>query len=137
MGSAGPELLPGGLIFQAGKRGTGYLLSTALQGEETKAVYEGEVCGGAGSFGGDAFANGVIYVACVDGTQALSYDQSGGTFTPLWQGPSDAFGRLSSPRAWCGRLRPRRSKAGKAGSSTGWSRRRQTPLHDHPAEPGC
>jgi outer membrane protein assembly factor BamB len=92
MGSAGPELLPGGLIFQAGKRGTGYLLATSLQGEETKAVYEAQVCGGAGSFGGDAFANGVIYVACGDGTQALSYDQSAMTFAPLWQGPSDAFG---------------------------------------------
>lgn len=92
MGSAGPELLPGGLVFQAGKRGTGYLLSTAMQANETKAVYEAQVCGGAGSFGGDAYADGVIYVGCANGTQALSYDQAGSTFTTLWQGPSDAFG---------------------------------------------
>lgn len=92
MGSAGPELLPGGLIFQAGKHGSGYLLSTSMHGEETQAVYEGEVCGGHASFGGDAFADGVIYLACVDGTQALFYNQSARTLTPLWQGPSDAFG---------------------------------------------
>lgn len=91
LGSAGPELLPGGILFQAGKNGTGYLLETAMHGAST-AVYEGEVCNGAESFGGDAFANGVIYVACANGVQALSYDQSQRTFTPIWQGPHDAFG---------------------------------------------
>jgi hypothetical protein len=91
LGSAAPELLPGEMIFQAGKNGTGYLLSTTMSGE-TAAVYEGQVCNGAGSFGGDAFANGIIYMDCTNGVQALSYDQSKHTFTPLWQGPPEAVG---------------------------------------------
>lgn len=45
-----------------------------------------------GSFGGDAFAGGVIYVACTGGVQALAYNQSARTFAPIWQGPFDAFG---------------------------------------------
>ena len=47
---------------------------------------------GRGSFGGDAFANGVLYIPCKNGVQALAYDEQARTFTPLWQGPSDAFG---------------------------------------------
>jgi outer membrane protein assembly factor BamB len=92
LSSSGPELLPGGLLFQAGKNGTGYLIDEATMEAGAPAVYSAQVCGGHGSFGGDAFAAGVIYIACTDGTQALAYNQSARTFTPLWQGPSDAFG---------------------------------------------
>jgi hypothetical protein len=56
------------------------------------AVYEGTACDGHGSFGGDAYANGTIYIPCTNGVQALAYDETAHTFTPLWQGPSDAFG---------------------------------------------
>ena len=59
---------------------------------DAPAAYSHEVCAKRGSFGGDAYANGVIYIACTNGTQALTYDESARTFTPLWQGPSDAFG---------------------------------------------
>jgi outer membrane protein assembly factor BamB len=92
LGSAGPELLPGGVLFQAGKNGTGYLVDEATMQAGAPAVYSGEVCASAGSFGGDAYAQGVIYLACTNGVQALSYDQATRTFTPLWQGPADAFG---------------------------------------------
>jgi outer membrane protein assembly factor BamB len=92
LGSAGAELLPGGLLFQAGKNGTGYLIDTATLGAGAPAVYSAQVCGGAGSFGGDAYAGGVIYVACSSGVQALGYDPAGRRFTPLWKGPSDAAG---------------------------------------------
>jgi outer membrane protein assembly factor BamB len=92
LGSAAPELLPGGLLFQAGKSGTGYLIDEKTM----NSVYSGKTCGEhagyGGSFGGDAFANGVIYIPCENGTQALAYDVHGCTFTPLWQGPSDAVG---------------------------------------------
>jgi hypothetical protein len=88
LSSAGPELLPGGLLFQAGKDGRGYLIEEASM----HSVYSHEVCAGQGSFGGDAYANGVIYIACTNGTQALAYDEAARTFTPLWQGPKDAFG---------------------------------------------
>ncbi len=92
LSSAGPELLPGGLLFQAGKDGVGYLIDEATMGSGAAAVYHHEVCAGHGSFGGDSFAGGVLYIPCVNGTQALEYDQAAQTFTPLWQGPADAFG---------------------------------------------
>ena len=92
LGSAAPELLPGELLFQAGKSGTGYLID-----EHTMAsVYSGPACsehsGFPGSFGGDSFANGTLYIPCENGVQALAYSESSKTFTPLWQGPEDAVG---------------------------------------------
>jgi outer membrane protein assembly factor BamB len=94
LSSAGAELLPGGLLFQAGKDGRGYLIdeSTMAGKPGAGAVYEATVCGGNGSFGGDAFAAGTIYIPCTGGMQALAYDQSARTFTPLWRGPADASG---------------------------------------------
>lgn len=92
LGSAAPELLPGEVLFQAGKSGTGYLID-----EHTMAsVYSGPACsehtGFPGSFGGDSFANGTLYIPCENGVQALAYSESAKTFTPLWQGPEDAVG---------------------------------------------
>jgi outer membrane protein assembly factor BamB len=92
LGSAGAELLPGGLLFQAGKNGTGYLIDEETLAQGAPAVYSHQVCSGHGSFGGDAYAAGVIYIPCTDGVQALAYHKASRTFTPLWQGPSDAFG---------------------------------------------
>jgi polyvinyl alcohol dehydrogenase (cytochrome) len=92
LSSSGAELLPGGLLFQAGKDGVGYLIDESTMGSAAAAVYSAPVCGGRGSFGGEAYADGVIYIACTNGVQALSYDQAAKTFTPLWQGPGDAFG---------------------------------------------
>jgi outer membrane protein assembly factor BamB len=92
LSSSGAELLPGGLLFQAGKDGVGYLIDEATMESDAPAVYSHEVCAKHGSFGGDAYAKDVIYIACTNGTQALAYDESARTFTPMWQGPSDAFG---------------------------------------------
>jgi hypothetical protein len=92
LSSSGAELLPGGLLFQAGKDGRGYLLDEASMNSGSAAVYSHEVCAGHGSFGGEAYAGGVIYIACTNGTQALAYDESARTFTLLWQGPANAFG---------------------------------------------
>ncbi len=96
LSSAGAELLPGGLLFQAGKDGVGYLIEEATMGSGALAVYSQKVCseksGYGGSFGGDAFANGVLYIPCENGTQALSYSEAEHLFTPLWQAPSDAVG---------------------------------------------
>jgi polyvinyl alcohol dehydrogenase (cytochrome) len=92
LSSAAAELLPGGLLFQAGKDGVGYLIDEATMNTNHEALFKAQVCKGRGSFGGDAFANGVLYIACTNGTQALAYDETAHTFTVLWQGPSDAFG---------------------------------------------
>ncbi len=57
-----------------------------------ESVYSHQVCGGLGSFGGDSYADGAIYIPCLNGVQALFYDQAARTFTPLWQGPRNATG---------------------------------------------
>ena len=98
MGSAGPELLPGGLLFQAGKNEMGYLIDEATMGSGAPPVYSEKVCkgktegAGEGSFGGDAYAAGTIYVPCNDGVRALAYNQAARTFSPLWHGPPEAIG---------------------------------------------
>ncbi len=92
LGSAGPELLPGGVIFQAGKNGTGYLIGQSGMGSGAEALYSHQVCAGAASFGGDAYAGGTIYVACSNGVQALAYNQAKPSFSVLWKGPGDAAG---------------------------------------------
>jgi outer membrane protein assembly factor BamB len=92
LGSAAPEPLSGGLLFQAGKTATGYLIEEGTM----KSVFSAKVCsensGYSGSFGGDAFANGTIYIPCENGVQALAYSEAGRSFRPLWQGPEDAVG---------------------------------------------
>jgi outer membrane protein assembly factor BamB len=97
LSSSGPELLPGGLMFQAGKNDMGYLVDEATMSSDAAAVYQQKVCEnpkeeGEGSFGGDAYANGTIYVPCEDGVRALAYNQTARTFTELWHGPADATG---------------------------------------------
>jgi outer membrane protein assembly factor BamB len=92
LGSAGAEPLPGGVLFQAGKNGLGYLIDEAQMPSGAPALYSHQVCAGHGSFGGDAYANGVIYLPCTNGVQALVYDQAARAFTPLWQGPASAVG---------------------------------------------
>jgi outer membrane protein assembly factor BamB len=91
LGSSGTVLLANGLAFQDGKDGNGFLLSTAGLGGIGAQLYEAST--GCASFGGDAYANGVIYVACASGgTLALSVNASAPSFSPLWRGPSDANG---------------------------------------------
>lgn len=109
LGSSGAELLPGGLLFQAGKNEMGYLIDEAGMTSAEPPVFAQKVCkgvkgegGGEGSFGGDAYAAGTIYVPCVDGVRALAYDQAARTFSVLWHGPTDAIGPpiLSNGLVW-------------------------------------
>jgi polyvinyl alcohol dehydrogenase (cytochrome) len=103
LGSAGPELLPGGYVFQAGKHGAGYLFAGASFGAAAAAVYQHQTCAGAKSFGGFAFASGVIYIPCTNGVQALRFEPGPpAKFTPLWQGPAEAVGPpiVSAGRVW-------------------------------------
>ncbi len=89
LGSVATQLLPGGLAYQGGKNGNGYLVNTARLGGIGGELYSAPVCN---SFGADAYANGVIYVACSGGVRALSLDVAHARFAKLWQGPSDATG---------------------------------------------
>ncbi|MGA7704342.1 MAG: PQQ-binding-like beta-propeller repeat protein [Solirubrobacteraceae bacterium] len=97
LSSAGAEPLPGGLLFQSGKDGVGYLIDEATMSSGAPAVFQHRVCIEEGSehgasFGGDAFAGGVIYIPCENGVEALAYNEAQRTFSSLWQGPPDAVG---------------------------------------------
>jgi polyvinyl alcohol dehydrogenase (cytochrome) len=86
LGSSAPLLLPGGLVFQIGKQGVGYLLSaSSLGGTGASPLYQASVCGG--SWGGAVYASGVIYVTCSSGLRALGLSASVPSFSPLstWQ----------------------------------------------------
>ena len=93
IGSSEPVLLPGGLVFEIGKQGLGYLLSAAsLGGTGVAPRYQASVC--SGSWGGAVYYAGVIYVTCSNGLHALSLNAAAGTFSPLagWQVPTSANG---------------------------------------------
>jgi polyvinyl alcohol dehydrogenase (cytochrome) len=145
LSSAAAELLPGGLLFQAGKDGVGYLIDEATMKTDHDAVFKAQVCKGAGSFGGDAFANDVLYIACTNGTQALAYNETDHTFTALWQGPSDAFGPpiVSAGLVWTvatGAFKGGGTKLYGLEPSTGKPRYTETlpsPVADHFASPSA
>lgn len=65
LGSAGPMLLPGGRLLIVGKDTTGYLLDQTHLGGIGHPLAATEVCF---SIGGDAYANGLAYVACPGGS---------------------------------------------------------------------
>src|SRR5579875_2919064 len=54
LGSMSPALLPGGRLLQAGKRGTGYLLSSVRLGGVGGQLAQAPVCPGTGAYGGAA-----------------------------------------------------------------------------------
>ena len=87
LGSNGPSLLNGGLVFQVGKGSTGYLLSSTHLGNVGGQVFAGGVCT---SFGGNAYSDPYIYVPCTDGMRALRL--SGASFTVAWHGPGGTAG---------------------------------------------
>ena len=65
LGSTGPLPLPGGLIFQVGNEGVGYLLKAQSLGGVGHPLASGRVC--AGAYGGEAYDGHHVYVPCVDG----------------------------------------------------------------------
>jgi len=89
LGSVSPELLPGNLVYQGGKNGRGYLVSTTTMGHIGGELFSAPVCD---SFGADAYENGILYVACSSGVRALNIDATNHRFSTRWTGPSDADG---------------------------------------------
>jgi outer membrane protein assembly factor BamB len=99
LGSTMPLLLPGGLVFQIGKEGVGYLLSQSSLGRAVgSAVYQATVCPSGGDWGGGIYSGGVIYVTCLTGTatgiHALALNTASRTFAPLpgWTTTANAIG---------------------------------------------
>ncbi len=64
LGSMGPLLLPGGLIFADGKSGLGYLLKAKALGGIGGQALVMHICQ---AFGGAAAAGSVIFIPCING----------------------------------------------------------------------
>jgi len=69
LGSTGPALLPGGLVFQVGKQGVGYVLNGAKLGGTGKPLASARVC--EGGFGGDAVDGSTVVFSCYNSLHAL------------------------------------------------------------------
>ena len=101
LGSVSPTLLPGGIVFQIGKAGIGYLLDAAHLGGVGGQRFSSQVCSSA--FGGTAVSGAVVYVPCRDGLVALRVETGGSpAFATLWRGPSAAAGSpvVAGGRVW-------------------------------------
>jgi Bacterial Ig-like domain (group 3) len=74
LGSSLPTLLPGGMLFESGKDGNGYLLNGTDLGHVSSPVAEASGFCSGGSFGGSVYdpANSTIYAACSGGIRAVS-----------------------------------------------------------------
>jgi outer membrane protein assembly factor BamB len=140
LGSSDPVLLPGGLVFQIGKEGVGYLLSASrLGGEGASSAYQATVCSN-GSWGGAVYFSGIIYVTCADGLRALALNTSAPSFSPVaaWQvnsainGPPIVAGGLVWATDWNnGALYGLNPETGKAAVN------RSTPSMEHFTTPSA
>jgi outer membrane protein assembly factor BamB len=84
LGSIGPTLLPGGLLFQSGKEGVGYLLRRGHLGGIGGELFSAQVCDGGGAFGATATEGSLVYVPCTEGLVAVRVT-SGPAFTVAWR----------------------------------------------------
>ena len=101
LGSAGPILLGDSLLFQAGKRHTGYVLDTAHLGGI--GGQRSSVPTGCSSFGAQAYAADTLYVTCVDGgLHAFSVDPLTGALATKWvsAGPGTGPAVVAGGAVW-------------------------------------
>jgi len=83
LGSGSPALLSNGLVFQAGKSQTAYLLAQSnLGGIGGQQATASSFCGNDVD-GGNAVVNSTVYVPCMNGVEAVA--TSPGNLSPLWQ----------------------------------------------------
>ena len=69
LGSTEPAQLPGGLIFQVGKEGVGYVLDGTRLGGTGGELTSSQVC--EGGFGGDAVDGDTVVFSCYDSLRAV------------------------------------------------------------------
>jgi polyvinyl alcohol dehydrogenase (cytochrome) len=91
LGSAAPAVLPNGLIVQAGKSRTIYLLRSSLGGIGHQLQQKTNECG-ADFDGGVAFSGGTVYLPCEAGVMAVLTNATHHTMKVLWQTSSGAGG---------------------------------------------
>ena len=99
LGSTGPAVLPGGLAFQVGKAGTGFLLRVPHLGGIGGQLASTSVCSGGGAYGADAVSGSTIYVPCTGGLVAVRV--AGRSIRVLWR---SGAGGPGSPLLAGGRL---------------------------------
>lgn len=80
LGSTSPALLAGGLVFQVGKSGVGYLLDAAKLGGVGGQLASARVCSGA--IGGDAVEAGKVFVSCFGSLVAVTVTPRGAASRP-------------------------------------------------------
>ena len=88
LGSLGPVLVPGGLIFIAGKSGTGYTLRQGSLGGIGGQVASAPICG---AFGGAARLDTTVFVPCQGGLRAVRIGTDGSIHV-AWHTGSGADG---------------------------------------------
>lgn len=88
LGSMGPLLLPGGLVFADGKSGLGYLLHANALGGIGGQILATPVCH---AFGGSASLGSQVIVPCADGLREIQVG-SGGQLTLGWSEPGAVTG---------------------------------------------
>jgi len=88
LGSTGPILLPGRLIFADGKSGLGYLLHADSLGGIGGQVQVKAICQ---SFGGFAASGLQVFVPCTDGLLQVTVGP-GATLNPGWKAPAHISG---------------------------------------------
>ena len=81
LGSTGPVLLQGGLVFANGKSGIGYLLDASHLGGIGGQLAARPVCP---AFGGAAAVGTTVYVPCTDGLRQVNAGP-GGRLEPGWR----------------------------------------------------
>jgi len=77
IGSVTPTLLPGGLIFQSGKNGHGYVLDSSALGSGPSSDTGIDIPGAGECMGSSAFDGTNIYVGCDGGLFALRLNAAG------------------------------------------------------------
>jgi polyvinyl alcohol dehydrogenase (cytochrome) len=90
LGSTSPALVPGGLVFQIGKRGIGYVLRQGNLGGIGGQVSSAALCG---AYGGLAQNGNTIYIACRAGARQVTIGTDG-SIAVGWQ---SSVGALDSP----------------------------------------
>ena len=88
LGSTGPILLPGGLIFADGKSGNGYLLRANSLGGIGGQLAVKAICH---SYGGFAASGLQVFVPCTNGLMQVTVG-SDETLNPGWQAPGNIAG---------------------------------------------
>jgi outer membrane protein assembly factor BamB len=91
LGSLGPVLLPGGLLFIQGKSNQGYLLRADHLGGVGGQIQTLSVCA-AGAYGGAAVAVSTAIIPCADGLREMSLGPGAASVLMGWRAQRDVTG---------------------------------------------